>query len=340
VTGRNGARLAIALLLISIPTALTAYLKIGVQVGSSVVVLKWKTLPVRYLVTNRGVANVTAQQFQTATDAAFGAWTSVPTAQLSSQFIGFTGIDPTVDSGQTVLGFESHPEQDTVLGSTHWEFDTSGNPRAAHIFLNTFFAWSVDTPGQPGRFDVQSIMTHEIGHLFGLSHSAIGETNQVSGGRSVVGKGAVMFPIAFPPSNGTPATTGNTIDRTLKPDDIAGISDIYGTTAFQQQFGQVRGKVTMNGTGVFGAHVTAFNQRTGAIIGNFSLENDGSFVIGGLDPGIYLVRAEPLDDADIDSFFDTPNNVNINFKATYHPKLVAVPAGGASTAIEIKVVPK
>jgi len=295
---------------------------------------------VRYLVTNRAVAGVTAQQFQTATDAAFGSWNAVPTAQISSSFVGFTAIDPTTDSGQTVLGFESHPEDENVLGSTFWEFDTSGNPRAAHIYLNTIFQWSVASPGEPGKFDVQSIMTHEIGHLWGLSHSAIGETNQVSGGRSVVGKGAVMFPIAFPPTNGTPATTNNTIDRTLKPDDIAGISDIYATPAFLQQFGQVQGKVTLNGAGIFGAHVTAFNQRTGAIIGNFSLSNDGSFVIGGLDPGLYLVRAEPLDDADIDSFFDTPNNVNINFKATYYAKLVAVPAGGASAAIEIKVVAK
>ncbi len=335
MTRRWLTRLATVLAVFAIPAGVGAYLKIGVDTSSGVVVLKWKTLPVRYMVTNRSVAGVTAQQFQTATDAAFNTWTSVPNTTLSTQFIGFTNIEPSAESGQTVLGFEPHPEQDRVLGSTQWEF-LAGNPVAAHIYLNTTFPWSVASNSELNKFDVQSIMTHEIGHLFGLSHSAIGETTvQSGGGRSIQAKAAVMFPIAYPPTNGSNA--GNTLDRVLKPDDVAGISDIYGTPTFRQQTGQISGKVTFNGSGIFGAHVFAFNQRTGALIGGFTLDNAGNFVIAGLDPGLYLVRAEPLDDADADSFFEPSVTVNTSFKATYHSKLVAVPAGGASTAIEIKV---
>jgi hypothetical protein len=328
-------------LALALPSGVAAYLKIGVQVGTQVVGLQWKSFPVRYFITSRDATQVTAAQLQTAVDQSFGAWTGVSTASLSTQFVGFTAIDPSVDSGQTVLGFESHPELDRVLGSTSWELDSvSGVPRAAHIFLNTTFPWSVATPGQPatqttaGRFDVRSVATHEIGHLFGLGHSALGETklDAASGGRSILGKAAVMFPIAFPP--------GTTFDRTLTPDDVAGISDIYGTSAFRQQLGQVSGKVTLGGAGLFGAHVYAFSQKTGAIVGGFTLDNAGSFVISGLTPGLYLVRAEPLDDADLDSFFDTTTVVNINFKPAYYPKIVAVPAGGSSGAIEIKVTSK
>ena len=55
---------------------------------------------------------------------------------------------------------------------------------------------------------------------------------------------------------------------------------------------------------------------------------------------MYVVRAEPLDDADIDSFFDSDTQVNISFKPAYFSRLVAVQAGGGSPAIEIKVAGK
>ena len=56
-----------------------------------------------------------------------------------------------------------------------------------------------------------------------------------------------------------------------------------------------------------------------------------------MKPGVYLVRAEPLDDADIDGFFDDDAPVNLNFRVTYFTKQVAVPKGGSSGSIEIKV---
>ena len=43
------------------------------------------------------------------------------------------------------------------------------------IFLNATFDWSVAPSGTSGRFDVQSILTHELGHFHGLGHSALGE---------------------------------------------------------------------------------------------------------------------------------------------------------------------
>ena len=127
-------------------------------------------------------------------------------------------------------------------------------------------------------------------------------------------------------------------DRQLQPDDIAGISDLYPAAGFDAATSSISGRVTKNGTGVFGAHVAAFNLETGALVGGFALNQQGEFVIAGLDPGLYVVRAEPLDDADPESFFAGP--VDVDFRVGYSSRVVTAPRGGGSDSIEIQVRPK
>jgi hypothetical protein len=63
--------------------------------------------------------------------------------------------------------------------------------------------------------------------------------------------------------------------------------------------------------------------------------------MAGLSPGPHIIRVEPLDDADLDSFFDTSlDTVDLDFRVSFLNRLVVVPRGGDSGAIEIKVVPK
>lgn len=318
---------------LALSSPVAGYLRLGQQVGNNVVGIQWAPgqLPIRYYVTNRDTTGVTAPQLQTSTALAFGAWTNVPDVALSSQFAGFTGANPFVDDGVNVIGFLAMPEFPNVLGATTFDLDTTtGAIRESDIFLNTIFPWSVASGGEPSRYDIQSVMTHEIGHLLGLGHSALGETEpRAGGGRTVLAKRAVMFPIAYP--------RGNVEDRTLEADDIAGITDVYGTSEARQKLGALTGRVTLNGAGLVGAHVTVFNPATGALSAGFTLNDRGDFVIDGLPPGMYIVRAEPLDDADIDSFFDEDLDVNINFRAAFYAKQVAVPAGGTGPSIEIKV---
>jgi hypothetical protein len=288
-------------------------------------------MPIRYYVTNRDVPGVTALQLQQATDRAFGTWTNVPNLNLGSTFAGFVGSNPHVVDGASVMGFISRPDLDRVLGQAFHVYDTvTGVISESDVFLNSIFDWSVAPNGESARFDVQSVMTHEIGHVLGLGHSALGETSpRVGGGRDILGKRAVMFPIAYP--------RGNVEDRSLEADDIAGISDVYGTAEANRLLGAISGRVTLNGAGVFGAHVTAFNPATGALSAAYSLDTQGRFVIGGLPTGQYIVRVEPLDDIDLTSVFDDDSPVNINFRPMFFAKQVAVPAGGTGPSIEIKV---
>jgi hypothetical protein len=300
-----------------------AYLKFGTRVNGRQVTLKWAQTPVRYFVSSRSaVAGVSVDDFQAAVGRAFAQWQAVPTSAIAYQFAGLTAGLPGEEDGLSTLGFRNRPELDRVLASTNFLVDiSSGSLLESDIFFNSSFSWSTAAAGELGRFDLESIALHEIGHLSGLGHSALGETElREGGGRRVLGAEAVMFPIAF--------GSGTIAGRTLKADDIAGISDLYPDGDFTASTGSISGTVTKDGQPIFGAHIVAFDPASGSMVATFSLNAQGQFSINGLSPGPHVVRVEPLDDVEIDSFFDASLAVDIDFKVSFLDRLVVVAAGG------------
>jgi hypothetical protein len=296
--------------------------------------LKWGRQPVRYYLNDEVPAGVDRTGFRQAVDRAFASWAAVKTATVSFQNAGTISALPFAQDGASTIGFLPRPDLDRVLGATTFVVDiTSGEIVESDIFFNSTFAWSTAAAGEAARFDVESIALHEIGHFLGLGHSALGETElRAGGGRRVIAAQSAMFPVAF--------SAGSVDGRQLRADDIAGVSDMYHGPGFTTGTGSISGRVTKNGAGLYGAHVVAFNPATGDLVGTFTLSDAGEFAIAGLTPGPHIVRVEPLDDADLTSFFPEDRVIDLSFGVTYLNRLATVPRGGNAGPFEIKVAAK
>jgi len=168
------------------------------------------------------------------------------------------------------------------------------------------FATPAALSSHPAAYDLESVLTHEMGHLFGFGHSAVWS--------------AVMFP--FVPAPGTflgSRPTSQVPDAPLADDDRTAVRALYPDPSDSTHVGSISGHVLpanplalagepAGTTGIFAAQVVAVNAATGAVaaasISGWSCSNpgppifDGSYSIERLAVGpnqAYQVYAEPLD---------------------------------------------
>ncbi|HEY1424094.1 MAG TPA: matrixin family metalloprotease [Candidatus Acidoferrum sp.] len=168
------------------------------------------------------------------------------------------------------------------------------------------FATPLALAAHPKSYDLESILTHELGHSLGFSHSAIWS--------------AMMFPYAqMPGTFSTPRPSVVQPDAPLGDDDRTGLRALYPDTTDLTHTGSISGRVLPANpislpvsppgvTGIFGAQVVAVDTASGAVIAGTiagwscsspgPAQFDGGYVIEKLPMGrSYTVYAEALDGA-------------------------------------------
>ncbi len=181
----------------------------------------------------------------------------------------------------------------------------------ADIYFNpsdsmTTFATPQALSSNARSYDLESILTHELGHTLGFSHSAVWS--------------AMMFP--FAPAPGTISgvrPSAQFPDAPLADDDRTGLRVLYHDPLDTNYLGSIQGHILPANplslpaappgvTGIFGAHVVAVDATTGSVIagslGGWScsapgpVQFDGNYQIDRLPINrSYKIYAEPLDGA-------------------------------------------
>lgn len=188
-----------------------------------------------------------------------------------------------------------------TVAITPLTFYTTGSIIDADVLFNGG-GYQFTTKGQGGRFDIQDVATHELGHLLGLDHSGVA--------------GATMFPYVDP---------SVILHRSLSADDAGGLRHMYPAGSF----GRIAGTLSRSdGSPVIGAHISvrdSLGRTTGAILTN----NSGAFTVQALEPGTYSVLAVPLDQPVSAINLSSWYTIQTNFGAT---QLGQVAVTGNSTA--------
>jgi hypothetical protein len=166
------------------------------------------------------------------------------------------------------------------------------------------FATPAALPAAPKAYDLQSVLIHELGHFLGFSHSAVWS--------------AMMYPYAPAPGTFTGTRpSSQQPDAPLANDDRTGLRILYPDPADAANIGTISGRILPANplslplsppgvTGIFGAHVVAVDQASGAVIAAViagwsctapgPAQFDGAYELDHLPIGrSYTVYAEPLD---------------------------------------------
>ncbi len=256
-----------------------------------------------YHVNPSGVPNIADEnKIVNAVNSAFNTWTGITTANFTFNYVNKTDEQHAHIDGVNVVSFsdDEYLFGDWVLAITAKTLklgptDAETQILDADIIFNPFFVkhqlWNFGIAGDllhPGYFDIQSVTTHEIGHILGLLHSGV--------------HNATMW---FEMPQGTDA-------RSLEQDDRSWASYKYPEPG--NNFGTISGNIAYGyddalSEPIAGALILAINTATRDTVHSYSDAN-GNYLVPGLSSGTYNVYIEPLD-GDVRGRPLSPRNISL-----------------------------
>jgi hypothetical protein len=246
--------------------------------------LKWKGGTIRVAISNSLLQpnfNVKYDSdVQGALRRSFRAWENVADIQVVMEQSDRSAVSPSGPAGdgvslitiaqtpENVMLFSRNPDAESA--KTRVFFNSKGFITEADIVLNPFQQFSTD--GTFGTFDLQSTLTHEIGHMLGLRHSCV--------------LGSTMSDSL--PKNGMFGTSDLSA-RSLASSDIASVRELYGYKADDEVCCTgVSGKMNaIAGKNSKVLKVWAEEAETGRVVAQTDTNADGTFRLGGLPENSY-----------------------------------------------------
>jgi hypothetical protein len=174
---------------------------------------------------------------------------------FTSGVLAFTRVTTADQIGDQVV--PNHPLS-TFVGEIV-DADILFNPTNAAGVLATPAA----LPANPQAYDLESVLTHELGHFFGFQHTAVWS--------------AAMFPFVPPPGTFlSPRPTTQAPDAPLADDDRTGLRVLYPDMTDTTHIGAISGRILpvnplslalqSGTTGIFAAQVVVVDGSTGAVV--------------------------------------------------------------------------
>lgn len=170
---------------------------------------------------------------------------------------------------ENIVAFSKDASNASAL--TRVFFDRNGNITEADIALNPTQQFSTDLT--TGTYDLEAVLTHEIGHLLGLKHSIVASSAMFDG----------ISRNNFPGSEMRP--------RPLSVDDVSKARALYGP-----------GRSTTNccvsiiGKALPGSTVWIQDAALGTVVHSTRASKDGSFDLGGVQFGRYEIFTQHVSD--------------------------------------------
>ncbi|MCI0479457.1 Ig-like domain-containing protein, partial [Candidatus Uhrbacteria bacterium] len=243
--------------------------------------------PITYVINKLGAPLVSDGSDFTAIQNGMAAWSGLTGSEASATYGGTTYLADARAMDQVNLITFEDPEYPFGLGVLAVGLTTSftdtttfngikyrpGQIVDTDMIFNKAKGYRTLSDGPAYGTLIETVATHEAGHLYGIAHSAI--------------RSSTMFYVLSP----------DTSAMTLATEDKLALFKAYGTPAAMGAASRLTGTVKdgLTNAPVPGAAVFAINAASGDTSGcEYTLPSDGSYTFVGLPDGDYYVAIHPL----------------------------------------------